>query len=126
MPRSTAQAPSASAAAANGTSRRRLQPRPLLSERYLQDVVPQLLREHQLRIRRDREQRLAELDGAVPRRRDRVCPGQELDEVPEKLSVEELGGIQPIQYGHALRGEMTALLERLLTDGAGAGLQQQR
>ena len=47
----TAPAPNASAAAASGT-------RPLLAQCHLQDVVPKLLRQHELRIRGDAEQRI--------------------------------------------------------------------
>ena len=51
---------------------------------------------------------------------------EQVDEVAEQALVEELGRIQAVEQRHALRHQMAALLERLLSDVARARLQQQR
>ncbi len=89
-------------------------------------LVPDLLRQHQLRVGGDAQQRLAEFERAVLGGLHHVAAAQQIDEVAEQALVEEFRRIQAVQHRHALRHQMAALLERLLTDGARPGLQQQR
>ena len=86
--------------------------------------MPQLLGEHELRVRRDTEQGLPEHERAVLRRRDHLAPPEQLDEVPEQALVEELGRIESVQNRHALRHQMAALLERFVGDAPRTRPQQ--
>jgi ribosome-associated protein len=82
--------PSASAAGAPGTEARGAKRvRRSLTERHLQNVVTKLLGEHELSVRCDAEQRLAETQAPILGGRDDVAQDEKVDEVAEQALVEE-------------------------------------
>src|SRR3954468_20317726 len=61
---------------------------------HLQDRVPYLFGEHELRVRRDSHEHLVELEIAAFPRFDDGALAQQVDEVLEQRAVEELGRIE--------------------------------
>jgi len=62
----------------------------LLAQCDLQNAVPDLLREHHLRVGGHRQQRIAERQAAVAGRLNHVSSAQQVDEIAEQALVEEL------------------------------------
>src|SRR5882724_13227640 len=85
-----------------------------LAQGHLQDAVPDLLGQHQLSIGRNPQQRITEKQSLILGQLYDVAPAQELDEISEQALVDELGRVQPVEYRHALRHQMTTLFERLM------------
>src|SRR6185503_12652103 len=90
--------------------------------RDLKDAVADLLAQDELRILRDAQQDLVELDLTAAGDADHAPLAQQVDEVLEHGAVEELRRVQPVQQSHALRGQLAASLEVGLGNLAAAGL----
>src|SRR6185295_1211604 len=91
----------------------------------LQDAVANLLRQHQLSVRRHAHQHLVELEVARGAHPDDAALAQQIDEILEQCAIEELRRIEAVQHVDALSGLLAILFQRLLRHRAAARPDQQ-
>src|SRR5690348_13800746 len=87
----------------------------------LEDAVPDLLAQDELRIGGYPHEDVVEFQLAGGARADHVPAAQQIDEILEQRAVEELGGVEAVEHGNALGVQLAALLEHGLRDLPAAG-----